>query len=155
MPSLVLFNGVKYLLSKIRVQAATGRDIAIKREEVVLSIGDTHYDYIADPALPQIMIDASDIKEDIPRIAVIQYSGKYYVMSGHDTALEKFKESKSGTIKAKLLSKHMLKKCDETHEGAVIVTEAPPPPRREYNNDRPRSGYNSSIGYNNRNTRDR
>jgi hypothetical protein len=164
MPSLVIFNGAKYLLSKIRVQAATGTDIAIKREEVVLSVGDTHHNYMTDPAPPQIMVESAVGKEEIPRVVVYNYGGKFYVMSGLELAIEKFKESKSGVIKAKLLSKHMLKKCAEDYEGGTIVTEPPKPAwQRDHNRDeRPRNSYNSSVGYNsrpgnpnNRNPRDR
>lgn len=172
MASRVSFNGVRYLLSKINAQAAIGSDIALKRTEVVLSIGDTHYDYIADPKLPDLELDLKEAEDKIHRIAVFPYNGKFYVMNGVEQAQEKFAESNSGVIKAKLISKHMLKKCAEGHAGAAIVTEADLL-RREREREReeraerigsysrdnrdsrdsrdtrpPRTSFNNSIGFN-------
>jgi hypothetical protein len=155
MPSSVLFNGQRYLLSKIRVQAATGNDIAVKREDVVLD--DADLPDIAGIQRPIFELGGNDADDrEIPRVAVYQYGGKFFILNGLLLAREKFAESKSGTIKAKLLSKHMLKKCDVNHEGATIVQPAPPSRFGDRQNDysrdresRPRQGgYNSSIGYN-------
>lgn len=143
MPSIVKFNGVQYLLSRIRTQAAIATDAAIKRADAVLSLSDIKIEIDAD--LPVMIIDPAEEKEEIPRVIVYQFGGKFYVLNGLELAIEKFKESKSGTIKAKLLSKHMLKKCVPNYEGAKIVAEIPEPPRRftqEFRSDYSRPKYN-------------
>ena len=145
MSSIVYFNGTEYDIDKIHTQAALGHDIEVKRADVVLSVADVNEEEVQPP---QVKTPGTSLPLD-RTVAVYQYYGRYYIMQGLSRAIDGF--DKGDTIKAKLISKHMLKKCECGYVGGKIVVEAPEPIRRYsgYRDDAPRS---SSY---NRNTRDR
>jgi hypothetical protein len=145
MSSIIVFNGTEYDLTKIHTQAALGHDIEINRRDVVLNAGDVVGEEVQPPVMNWDSLTADTTPERT--VAVYRYFGRYYIMQGLMRAVDDF--AKRDTIKAKLISKHMLKKCECGYVGGKIVVEAPEPRRYgSYRDDAPRSTYN-------RNTRDR
>jgi hypothetical protein len=146
MSSIVYFNGNQYDPTKIRAQAGLGHDVEIKRAEIALHDADVRDGELARPEFKFVGGDTSDVQPD--RLTVVyQHAGKYYVLCGAVRAIEAF--GKSDTMKVRVITKHMLKKCLLGYEGAKIVVEAPEPRRYgSYRDDAQRSTYN-------RNTRDR
>jgi hypothetical protein len=145
MSSIVYFNGNEYDIDKIHTQAALGHDIEVKRTDVVLSSDVVNEEEVQPPTVKTPGAESSFERT----VAVYRYFGRYYIMQGLVRAVDGF--AKGETIKAKLISKHMLKKCETGYEGAKIVVETPEPPRRSYSSDREQRNDYSRPKY----TRDR
>lgn len=145
MAFIVFFNGTQYDLARIRTQAGQTHEVEVKRKEAVLDPGDVGEGELAAPYLKAPLATTSRDAQDLHNIAnviesidkhivVYQHGGKFYFLLGLERALERFKES--DVIKARVLTKHMLKKCAVGYEGGKIVAEVPESPRRSYSSNR-------------------
>jgi hypothetical protein len=157
MPTLVTFNGSRYLLSSIRTHAASAPPISIKRDQVMLVDADVDHEMF--PGLATLSIDQNDVATASSTgvaerlLIVCIYGGKYYFLQGAELAKTQFEQT--DTVKARFLSKPALKKCLLGYVGAKIVVEEPEPrfQSRGYG-DRSRS-YDAPRTTYNRNSRDR